>query len=263
MNTHSKKVLIVLSDAHAFALRKSDGTVVEEETGFFLSELAKPLTRLLDAGYDVTFASPQGKQPNIDPLSRSTPLAFLGMWWQKAKEEKLIKQMELENNLLAPRPFASISDKELDAFAGVFIPGGHAPLTDLGADPELGRILSHFHSRAKPTGASCVSVAVVTHTRDAAVICHGPYALLSTKPFAYKGYKIISWSDTEEKLVETLKGGEIEKVQSALANAGAEMIDTVGAKTGAISVDRELVSGANPMAAPALGDKFVEMLNAH
>ncbi|KZW03215.1 ThiJ/PfpI family protein [Exidia glandulosa HHB12029] len=242
----SKKVLIVLSDANAFPLRKNDGSVVDEETGFFLSELAKPLMRLLDAGYEVTFASPQGKQPNIDPLSKSTPLAFLGMWWQKRKEEDLIKKMELENNILAPRPFSSISDQELESFAGVFIPGGHAPLTDLGADAELGRILAHFHSRAKPTAA----------------ICHGPYAFLSTKPFAYTGYKMISWSDTEEKLVETLKGGEIEKVQSSLANAGAEMVDTIGAKTGAISVDRELVTGANPMAAAALGDKFVEMLNA-
>lgn len=48
------KVLIILSDAHAFPLKKKDGTVVEEETGFFLMELAKPLTKLLDAGYEVT-----------------------------------------------------------------------------------------------------------------------------------------------------------------------------------------------------------------
>jgi hypothetical protein len=48
------KVLIILSDAHAFAVTKSDGTVVEEETGFFLMELAKPLAKLLDAGYEVT-----------------------------------------------------------------------------------------------------------------------------------------------------------------------------------------------------------------
>jgi hypothetical protein len=31
------------------------------------------------------FASPDGKQPNIDPLSKSTPLAFLGNWWEKKK----------------------------------------------------------------------------------------------------------------------------------------------------------------------------------
>jgi hypothetical protein len=48
------KVLIILSDAHSFPLKKADGTVVDEETGFFLMELAKPLSKILDAGYEVT-----------------------------------------------------------------------------------------------------------------------------------------------------------------------------------------------------------------
>lgn len=99
-----------------------------------------------------------------------------------------------------------------------------------------------------------------------AVICHGPYALLSTKlapgssGFAYEGYKITSWSDAEEKAIETLQWGEIEKVESSLREAGADMQVQTDKKVGAITVDRELVSGANPMAAQALGDKFVEML---
>jgi hypothetical protein len=47
-------ILIILSDAHAFPLKKKDGTIVEEESGFFLHELAAPLTRFLDEGYQVT-----------------------------------------------------------------------------------------------------------------------------------------------------------------------------------------------------------------
>jgi putative intracellular protease/amidase len=57
-----------------------------------------------------------------------------------------------------------------------------------------------------------------------------------------------------------LKGGKIERVQTALREAGAKMTEGIAPKVGAISVDREVVSGANPMAAAALGDKFVEML---
>jgi putative intracellular protease/amidase len=99
-----------------------------------------------------------------------------------------------------------------------------------------------------------------------AIICHGPYALLSTKTaagstgFAYEGYNITSWSDQEEALVETMKGGKIEKVQSALRDAGAVMTEGIAPKLGSITVDREVVSGANPMAAAALGDKFIEMM---
>jgi hypothetical protein len=51
------KVLIILSDAHSFTVKKPGDDVVEEETGFFLMELAKPLSKLLDAGYEVTVRS--------------------------------------------------------------------------------------------------------------------------------------------------------------------------------------------------------------
>jgi putative intracellular protease/amidase len=68
-------------------------------------------------------------------------------------------------------------------------------------DPELGRILSHFHEQQKPTAS----------------LCHGPWAFLSTKvgpqrEFAYKGYKITAWSDAE-KFMETMLRGEITKVE--------------------------------------------------
>ncbi|CDO74872.1 hypothetical protein BN946_scf185004.g22 [Trametes cinnabarina] len=247
------KVLIILSDSDKFPVHKPDGTISHEDTGVFLTELAKPLGQILDAGYDVVFASPSGKSPSIDPLSESL-LVYFGNWWSKRKDQELIKRMEIENNIRSPRPFSSITDEELKTFDGVFIPGGHAPISDLGTNPELGRILLHFHNEHKAT----------------AVICHGPYALLSTKyapnspGFAYKGYKLTSWSDAEEKLVEKMKGGEVPvKVESALAAEGAEMVTIASKKLGDITVDREVVSGANPMAANALGSKFVEMLKAH
>lgn len=105
--------------------------------------------------------------------------------------------------------------------------------------------------------------------RAPAVICHGPFALLSTKyapnspGFAYQGYKITSWSDAEESLVETLKRGKVPvKVEAALNAEGAQMITGTSQKMGSITMDRELVSGANPLAANTLGKKFVEMLQA-
>ena len=82
--------------------------------------------------------------------------------------------------------------------------------------------------------------------------------------FAYRGYKLTSWSDAEERLVETMKGGQVpNKVETALRNGGAEMISGMSEKLGNIIVDREVVSGANPMAANALGIQFVEMLKAY
>lgn len=155
--------------------------------------------------------------------------------------------MKRENGFSVTAPvFASRSDSELNGFAGGFIPGGHAPLTDLGDNRELGRVLRHFHDNGKPT---------------AAVVCHGLYAFLPTDAdgggeFPYKSYKVTSWSNTEEGIMETVLGGEIPKVETALPAKGVDMVEGVGKSMGLITVDREVASGANPMAAGALGEQF-------
>lgn len=247
-----KKILIIMSDAHSFPLYNTgpDGKTVSQPSGYFLMELAKPLQKFLDANYEVTFASPEGKEPQPDPLSVSLA-AFAGNFYERNRELNLMERMKKENGFARPRTFESISDEELNRYSAVFIPGGHAPLSDLGNNPELGRILSHFHQFQKPTGA----------------LCHGPWAFLSTKygpqkEFAYQGYKITSWSDTEEKLMETIFRGEIDKVESTLKAEGADMQEGVSKSLGSITVDRELVTGDNPMAANGIGDKILEMLAA-
>jgi len=57
-----------------------------------------------------------------------------------------------EPSFRAPRKFADLTDRELEQFAGVFLPGGHAPMQDLKDNAELGRILGFFHDRQKTTG---------------------------------------------------------------------------------------------------------------
>lgn len=73
--------------------------------------------------------------------------------------------------------------------------------------------------------------------------------------FAYKGYKLTSWNDAEKKVMETGL-----KVESTLREEGADMQEGVAKSVGYITVDRELVTGDNPMAADAIGDKFLEMI---
>lgn len=52
-----------------------------------------------------------------------------------------------------------------------------------------------------------------------------------------------------------------QKVESALSDAGAELVTGLGEKFGSITVDREIVSGDNPMAAQSLGEQFIKMLS--
>jgi putative intracellular protease/amidase len=252
MASTSKKILIIMSDASSFPLYNTgtDGKTVSQASGYFLMELAKPLQKFLSAGCEVVFASPEGHEPTPDPLSVSLA-AFAGNYYEQQRELDLIERMKKENGFSRPKKFGDISDDELKSYAGVFIPGGHAPLRDLGDNPELGRILSHFHTQAKPTAA----------------LCHGPWAFLSTKvgpggQFAYKGYKMTSWSDAEEAFMETMMRGEIDKVESTLREEGADMQEGLAKSAGSITVDRELITGDNPMAANAIGDKFLEMVAA-
>jgi putative intracellular protease/amidase len=71
-----------------------------------------------------------------------------------------------------------------------------------------------------------------------------------------------SWSDAEEKMMEMWFRGEIDKVEGTLRKEGADMQEGVAKSLGSITVDRELVTGDNPMSAAAIGDKFLEMLAA-
>ncbi|KAH8151449.1 uncharacterized protein LAJ45_04654 [Morchella importuna] len=242
-----KKVLIVLSGCHSIAIQKKDGSKIEQETGYFLKELAQPLQLLLDNDYSVTFATPGGQVPRLDTLSDSS-LWFLGNYYELNREKELIKRLDKE--ISNPRSLSSISDSELSSFSGVFVPGGHGPMGDLGKDPELGRILNHFHKQHKPTG----------------VICHGPIALLSTKlaengEFAYKDYRVTCYANKEEMTNELMWGAKLEtKVEDALREAGAKVeVSTIPLMPNVVR-DRELVSGEGPSSAYAFGQEFVKTL---
>ncbi|MCA8091047.1 DJ-1/PfpI family protein [Burkholderia anthina] len=62
------------------------------------------------------------------------------------------------------RTIRSVIDDGLDRFAGLFFPGGHAPVVDVMQDPDVGKVLRHFHASNKPTAA----------------ICHGPMGILAS-----------------------------------------------------------------------------------
>eukprot|EP00850_Spirogloea_muscicola_P002837 SM000011S19015 [mRNA] locus=s11:291675:299205:- [translate_table: standard] len=242
------KVLVCCSSADHIDLQVSGK---HQPTGFFLKELGRPLIRLLENNYQVVFANPKGNAPVMDPMSNSK-LWFNPLHWSEKDEEvKMLDRMHAEGNLDRPRPFASISDAELESFDGILVPGGHAPMADLWNDPNLGRILLHFHNRAKPTG----------------MICHAPIALLSTKqvqpnaPWAYAGYKMTCYSNREEKLNELLWMSNLPyKVETELRNNGAIMVEALP-MIPKVTVDRELISAQGPTSADQFGAEFVKHLS--
>jgi len=78
------------------------------------------------------------------------------------------------------------------------------------------------------------------------------------------GYRVTVFSTGEEQALEGPQGlgGNVQFYPvNALAEAGAH-VDSVANWHSNVIVDRELITGQQPMSAPAFGDALVAMLNA-
>lgn len=242
------KVLVIMSGADHIRLQSGR----QQETGFFLKELGRPLIKLLEAGYDVEFANPTGSPPHMDPFSDMS-VWFAGLGAELEREKQLLEKMAAEKNFNRPRKFMEYSDQDLDKFVGVLLPGGHAPMVDLWSDPDLGRILLHFHNAQKPTGS----------------ICHAPIALLATKqlqpdkPWAYIGYHMTCYSDREEMANEMMWWDKLPfKVESELKKNGAILEEAAVPMMPKVTIDRELISAQGPTSADQFGTAFVNALQS-
>lgn len=257
------KVLVVMSSAHELDLK--DGKTYT--TGYYLNEFVVPYRKLVEAGYEPVIANPKGDLPQMDANSNNA--MFFG--GDDAARAAALTYAQGIEQLKHPKTLASVVAEGTQGYAGLFIPGGHAPMADLITDKNLGKILTSFHTSGRPTG----------------IICHGPIVLLSALPDAdafkasmiandgkasslasgwpYAGYRVTVFSTGEEQALEGPNGlgGNVQFYPvNALAEAGAH-VDSVANWHSNVIVDRELITGQQPMSAPAFGDALVAKLNAH
>ncbi|HEV7257000.1 MAG TPA: type 1 glutamine amidotransferase domain-containing protein [Bosea sp. (in: a-proteobacteria)] len=256
------KVLVVGSNATRIEIQ-GGGTGA---TGQYLNETVVPAMAVIAAGYDVVLATPNGTKPHIDEASDSAQ-HFEGDETAYRRAKAFYAEDPAMNQV---RTLLSVVEEGLDGYAGVFVPGGQAPVVDLMQDPALGEILRHFHERAKPT----------------ALLCHGPIAVAAAMPHArefrsaliagapakarewaadwqYAGYRMTVFSATEERVVEDhiLHAKMYFNMPEALTLAGGEVV------TGAVDFephvveDRELITGQNPRSDHPLAARFVAALD--
>ncbi|BAV98922.1 type 1 glutamine amidotransferase domain-containing protein [Lysobacter enzymogenes] len=261
-NAQAAHVLVVLSDSDHLELK--DGKTFR--TGFYLNELMQPVKALLDAGHEVSFATPLGRAPSLDRGSVD-PMYFGGDAQALRAHQALLDKLALtapdKSPVLSLERVAQIG---YDRFDAVYVPGGHAPMQDLLASPALGRLLSDFHAKGKTT----------------ALVCHGPIALLSTLPDAagfaaaladgrrvsappqwiYRGYRVTVISDREEEIAKPQLGGGAMKFypQAALQAAGVRYQSNVESWTPQVVSDRELITGQNPASAPGVAAELLRRL---
>lgn len=252
------EVLVLLSSENQLQLK--DGKPYP--TGYYLNEFGVPADQLLKAGYKLVLVTPKGNAPSVDERSID-PMYFGG----DAREMQRIRQVvdslpDIDDTLSVKEVLAG----DMGRYAGIFIPGGHAPLIDLANNPNVGALLRHFHQAGKPTAA----------------ICHGPITLLSAQQdpvayraalargatpaasdWTYRGYRMTIFSDPEEQVFEgSLKEQRLQFYPAkAMAGAGGDM-SYAQAWQPHVVVDRELITGQNPFSDKALAKALLEQLES-
>ncbi|WDE02562.1 type 1 glutamine amidotransferase domain-containing protein [Thalassomonas actiniarum] len=263
--TMADNILVVMSDISEMKLKNG----YNYKTGFYLNELMEPVKLFMDAGHTLTFATPTGLAPTLDPVS-DTPEHFLDVSKANYNVHKtLLNKLKLTDKKYSPiLSFSRIEQIGIEHFDAVFVPGGHAPLGDLVANDQLGSFLRHFNAESKPT----------------ALVCHGPVALLSAlannadfevqmkagkkaKPAAgwiYDGYNMTTFSNAEETVATKYYLGGDELFywpQAALTNAGGNYSRSQEDWQPHIVVDRELITGQNNKSSVGVAQALLTLLN--
>lgn len=255
------KLLVLGSNATRIELRDGGSAAI----GQYLNETVVPSMALIDAGYEVVLATPNGTKPHIDEVSDAAQ--HFGN--DEAAHRRARHFYDNDPSMNQVRTLRSVVDEGLDSFAGVFVPGGHAPVVDLMQDADVGTILRHFHAAAKPT----------------ALLCHGPVALVAALPRArefraalvagnttaatdlakdwiYAGYRTTVFSTSEGKWAEgNLFHARLPfYMPDALELAGAEVTTGPADWAPNVMVDRELITGQNMASDRPLAAALIEAL---
>ncbi|TGE84282.1 type 1 glutamine amidotransferase domain-containing protein [Pseudoalteromonas sp. KS88] len=169
----AKKILMVLT-SHA------DLGNTGEKTGFWVEEFAAPYYAFIDAGAEVTLASPEGGQPPIDPTST---LADFETDATKRYDNDSAAKILMANTQI-------LSEVNASDFDAVFYPGGHGPLWDLVDNADSINLIENFIQQQKPVAAVCHASAAFLNIKDT-----DGNALVA-------GKKVTGFSNTEEAAVQ-------------------------------------------------------------
>ncbi|QGY60310.1 type 1 glutamine amidotransferase domain-containing protein (plasmid) [Pantoea agglomerans] len=148
-----------------------------KKTGFWLEELAAPYYAFLDAGVEITLASPKGGQPPLDPKSDESD--------SQTDETRRFHADSAAQAVLASTVKLDTVDQA--AFDAVFYPGGHGPLWDLANDKHSISLIEQTLQAGKPV----------------ALVCHAPGVLRDVKNAdgtpQVKGKKVTGFTNSEEE----------------------------------------------------------------
>ncbi|MFG6666066.1 type 1 glutamine amidotransferase domain-containing protein [Halomonas sp. HNIBRBA4712] len=206
------------------------------KTGFWLEELAAPYYTFLDAGAELTLASPAGGQPPLDPSS-DAPDA------QTDATNRFKQDLDAQHALAHTHKLDAIDVGEFDA---IFYPGGHGPLWDLAESATSIRLIEDALAANKPVAAVCHAPGVLRHVRG------------SDGKALVAGRKVTGFSNSEEEAVGLTEVVPF-LVEEMLKEQGGEY--SKGDDWSAFVVeDGLLITGQNPGSSEATAEALLKKL---
>lgn len=148
-----------------------------KKTGFWLEEFAAPYYVFLDAGAQITLASPQGGQPPLDPKSDEPDS-------QTAATRRFKADSAAQAALASTQKLGELTASSYD---GLFYPGGHGPLWDLSADAASIALIEAMLNADKPVAAVCHAPGVLRR------------ALAADGQPMVRGKSVTGFTNTEEE----------------------------------------------------------------
>ncbi|MDP4489660.1 MULTISPECIES: type 1 glutamine amidotransferase domain-containing protein [Pseudoalteromonas] len=226
----AKKILMVLT-SHA---ELGD---TGEKTGFWIEEFAAPYYAFVDAGVEVTLASPKGGQPPIDPKSEQPD-------FQTDSTTRYFDDQKTQELVANTLPLAEVNAAYFDA---VFYPGGHGPLWDLATDANSIQLISSFLAADKPVGAVCHATAVLMDVKATS----GEYLV--------KGKVVSGFTNSEEAAVGLTDVVPF-LLEDELLKRGADFQKVDDWNVFAVR-DGLIFTGQNPASSELVAEKMLTYLN--
>ena len=206
------------------------------KTGFWLEEFAAPYYTFLDAGADVTLASPAGGQPPLDPKS-DDPSAQTDA--TKRFKADAAAQKALANTV-------KLDTLKAGDFDAVFYPGGHGPLWDLAEDKKSIDLIETTYAAGKPLALVCHAPGVLRHAKAA-----------NGEPLV-KGKKVAGFTNTEEEAVQLTNVVPF-LVEDMLKQNGGDYAKGADWQPYVVSAGN-LITGQNPASSEQAAEEVLKML---
>jgi len=239
----NNKILFVMSAADTLELNNGKKL---RQTGVFLNEFYLAYKSIIEAGYNVDFATPNGVIATIDNESINDKY-----WKNKlAIKSEAIMFTKTDSSYNTPKTLETAIENKSD-YIGLIIPGGQGLMVDLKDDINIPVLLKYFAEENKPTG----------------LICHAPSLILTIpkEENPYIGFKVNSVSPFEEFFIERfiMKGKpKNRKIAKRLRKLGLKYRRKLPKSNYAIK-DRNLITSQNPFSGTAFNKLYLEALTEY